>query len=175
MTPDDIADPLRPIQHLSDELRDTLHLHQGGPRDIAPEILILLETYRWMQGADPAAPILTRDLVSLCHYLDALAQAEPEAIHLAEAPSIDRWCAAVVDDLPVLVGVVTGHPQLRPGARTVTSPLLRIDPEAGWARTFSRYYRLGRHDRAFLIGLQAEGQLRPQTRAFEIPGLKGWA
>jgi hypothetical protein len=174
MTPDEIIDPLRPMQHLSDTLRNTLHPHQGGARDIAPEIPILLGTYRWMQGSDPAAPILTRDLVSLCDYLDALAEAEPEAIHLADAPRIDRWCAAVIADLPVLVGLVTGHPRLRQGARTVTSPLVRIAPDQGWARTLSRYYQLGRPDQSVFTALLAEGRLHPGALRFDIPDLGGW-
>lgn len=173
MTPDEIIDPLRPMQHLSDTLRNTMHPHQGGARDIAPEIPILLGTYRWMQGSDPAAPILGRDLVSLCDYLDALADAEPEAIHLADAPLIERWCGAVVEDLPVFVGVVSGHPRLREGARTVTSPLIRIAPSEGWARTFSRYYRLGRPDPSVFFALLAESRLRSGARRFEIPGLGG--
>ena len=174
MTPDDIVDPLRPVQHLSDALRDTIHLRPGAQRDITPDIAQLLGTWRWAQGVDPAAPILARDLVSLCDHLDALAQSEPEPIMLADAPRIDRWCAAVVDDLPVLVGVVTGHPRLREGARTMTSPLIRIAPGEGWARTLSRYYRLGRPDRAVLAALRAEGRLRADAQFFNVPIAGGW-
>jgi len=174
MTPDDIVDPLRPLQHLSEALRDTIHLRPGAQRDIAPDIAQLLGTWRWAKGVDPAAPILSQDLVSLCDHLDALTQAEPETIVLADAPRIDRWCAAVVDDLPVLLGVVTGHPLLRECARTMTSPLIRIALDKGWARTFSRYYRLGRPDPSFFSALLAEGRLHPGARRYDIPGLGGW-
>ena len=169
MTPDDIADPRRPLQYVTDGLR------VGTLTESDPGIAPLVRTHRLLNGTGPFDAILRQDLLDLCDHIDSLAAAVPDPSTFETSPRIDRWCGAVVDDLPVLVGVVTGHPQLRQGARTVTSPLLRIAPEAGWARTFSRYYRLGRHDRAFLIGLQAEGRLRPQTRAFEIPGLEGRA
>lgn len=174
MTPDDIVDPLRPVQRLSDALRDTIHLRPGAQRDITPDIAQLLGTWRWAQSLDPAAPILARDLVSLCNHLDALAQAEPEPIMLADAPRIDRRCAAVVDNLPVPVGVVTGHPRLREGARTMTSPLIRIALDKGWARTFSRYNLLGRPDRAVLAALRAEGGLRADAQFFNVPIAGGW-
>ena len=56
MTPDDIVDPLRPLQHLSEALRDTILLRPGAQRDIAPDIAQLLGTWRWAKGVDPAAP-----------------------------------------------------------------------------------------------------------------------
>ena len=67
----------------------------------------------------------------------------PTAADLADAPIIDHWSLALRPE-PSLVGVVSGHPsigQLRPGA---TSSLFAFAPDLGWARTWNRYYRLGR-------------------------------
>ncbi|WCQ99110.1 DUF6634 family protein [Paracoccus aestuarii] len=68
----------------------------------------------------------------------------PKPEDLAQAPLAELWIALVKDgtDLPVLWGYVTGHPLL--GDRFIrTSPLIGLSREAGWARTFSRWYRLG--------------------------------
>jgi len=43
--------------------------------------------------------------------------------------------------VPHLVGIVLGHPLLRDG-EIWTSELLTYDPERGYARTLSRFYRL---------------------------------
>lgn len=41
-----------------------------------------------------------------------------------------------------LTGVVSGHPEVGPGP-VVTSGLYYLDPIAGYARTLSRWYKLG--------------------------------
>ena len=168
MTPDDIADPLRPLQYVTDGLR------VGALTEIDPGITPLVRTHRLLNGTRPFAAILRRDLFDLCDQIDSLAGAVPDLSALETAPCIERWCGVVVEDLPVLVGVVTGHPRLREGARTVTSPLVRIAPSEGWARTFSRYYRLGRPDQSVLTALLAEGRLRSGARRFDIPRTGGW-
>lgn len=45
-------------------------------------------------------------------------------------------------DYTILYGRVAGHPTLR-GPALKTSPLLRLNVAAGWARTVSRFYHLG--------------------------------
>jgi len=105
---------------------------------------------------------LTGCSAAFCDHVEALTAAEPDAATLAAAPRIDRWSAILHRDAVCLLGRVTGHPRLRPGARAITSPLLRIAPAAGWARTWSRTYRLGREDRTFLFDMIADGRL-PQT------------
>lgn len=169
MTPDDIFDPLRPMLYITDCLRT------GKLTEFDPGIAPLLLTHRLITGANPFAEVLRQDLRDLCDRIDTIAGTVPEPSTLADAPRIDRWCGAIVDELPVLVGVVTGHPRLRHGARCITSPLVRIEPDKGWARTFSRYYRLGRPDRSCLTDLLAEGRLRPDTRAFDIPASGVWS
>lgn len=168
MTPADITDPLRPLLYITDSLRT------GTLTDADPGIPPLMRTHRLMTGANPFATILRQDLRDLCDRIDTIAGTVPEPSTLADAPRIDRWCGAVVDDLPILVGVVTGHPRLRQGARCTTSPLVRIEPDEGWARTFSRFYRLGRPDRSCLTDLLAEGRMGRDARPFDIPTSGGW-
>lgn len=70
----------------------------------------------------------------------------PEELAGSETPVLDRWLRAA-QFAPCLVGESTGHPLL-PGRnrRIYTSELLLIDADHGWARTRSRWYRLGRPD-----------------------------
>ena len=77
---------------------------------------------------------------------------EPTDTQLAEAPVIERWR---VTSRPAycLIGEVTGHPLMTgAGRRIVTSDVVLIDGERGWARTKSRWYRLGIHATAKLDG-----------------------
>jgi len=63
---------------------------------------------------------------------------------LATAPLLDPWQVAVSSRAPatILLGIVTGHPRL-PDGPVETSVLLALDPQGRWARTLSRWYRLG--------------------------------
>ncbi len=65
------------------------------------------------------------------------------ADRLRGAPFLDQY-APVVSPLGLqLVGQVSDHPLL--GSRTIiTSQLWFADPDGGWVRTLSRFYRLGR-------------------------------
>lgn len=67
----------------------------------------------------------------------------PTAADLADAPLLDNWAFVMVGQT-TLVGSVSGHPRMgdRPFMRT--SALFAIDPHQCWARTWSRFYRLGR-------------------------------
>ncbi|MCJ8141059.1 DUF6634 family protein [Falsirhodobacter halotolerans] len=78
--------------------------------------------------------------------LRAIAAAEtgPSEADLAQAPVLSDWKAAISPGLHVMLwGEVTDHPLLGTASIT-TSQLIAIDAEAGWARTASRWYRLGR-------------------------------
>lgn len=67
----------------------------------------------------------------------------PAEAALADAPLINDWILGVSSGHGVhLVGIVTDHPKLGSGLKR-TSMVLALDEEAGWARTISRYYRLG--------------------------------
>ena len=63
----------------------------------------------------------------------------PTEIDLETAPLLDFW---EMDTAPV-VGVVHGHPLLQ-GLVIRTTDIQVFAPELGWARTLSRFYRLGR-------------------------------
>ena len=82
-------------------------------------------------------------LESLVSDLDHLGSGGmPTAEVLEAAPLLDPWCLGTCM-LPCLVGGNTGHPTLR--RRFVqTTEIWALAPELGWARTLSRYYRLGR-------------------------------
>lgn len=43
----------------------------------------------------------------------------------------------------MLQGVVSGHPHIKDGALVATSPLVVLAHDKTWARTLSRFYRLG--------------------------------
>ena len=74
----------------------------------------------------------------------ATAEAGPSEADLADAPVLSDWKAAISPGGHVMLwGEVTDHPLLG-NASIHTSQLIAIDPEAGWARTASRWYQLGR-------------------------------
>ena len=92
---------------------------------------------------DAVTPALTAKLRSLAHDLDRIAvAAAPTAAELAKAPLLVDWRIVLSLSGLALTGFAAGHPLL--GARAiVTSPLWVLDPELCWARTLSRFYRLG--------------------------------
>lgn len=98
---------------------------------------------------DTALLIAAADIArlrKLCADLEAIIGGwRPSAADLNDAPLITTWRHAVVlSPDPVLTGTVTRHPRIAEGRPTLTSPLYAIDAQAGWARTLSRFYRLGR-------------------------------
>lgn len=66
----------------------------------------------------------------------------PSSDSLAMAPLIDGWAEAV-RTVTCLIGRMHGHPTCR-GSLSVTTDVWVWAPELGWARTMSRFYRLGR-------------------------------
>jgi hypothetical protein len=94
--------------------------------------------------SDPDRP--PESLADIQHVLTRIAAGDaPTASELAGAPRLADWMPMrdPQNGLPVLFGQVTGHPRLGSGRWIRTSPLLAISPEAGWARTVSRFYVLG--------------------------------
>ena len=94
-------------------------------------------------GTPPAYEIgECETLRALADDLEAIAAGVgPAASELADAPLLQGW------DLDIrtvrsLSGVVDGHPRFPPGRRVRTSELFATDGRT-WARTLSRYYRLG--------------------------------
>lgn len=73
-----------------------------------------------------------------------LGRSLPEAIAGNEAPVLDRWILAR-RTVPCLIGLATGHPTLPGQERLIcTSDLWLLSRDHAWARTLSRWYRLGR-------------------------------
>lgn len=68
----------------------------------------------------------------------------PEAMAGDDAPILDRWILAK-RAVPCLAGLSTGHPELTGQNRLInTSDLWLLSKDRSWARTLSRWYRLGR-------------------------------
>ena len=74
----------------------------------------------------------------------------PTSQELEEAPLIDNYKIDIVAR-PVLIGHAYNHPRL--GTASIhTTELWAIAPTLGWARTWSRFYRLGFPDDEFAKG-----------------------
>lgn len=103
----------------------------------------------------------------------AAAEAGPTEADLAIAPVLSDWKAAISPGGNLMLwGEVTDHPLLGTTSIT-TSQLIAIDAEAGWARTASRWYRIGRsHDslEAELTKSLNEKNTEPAAIRFTLPG-----
>ena len=74
--------------------------------------------------------------------LEMVARGEfPSEQTLSSAPFMDFWRTAL-RPVPCLVGVCGDHPRLN-GPMITTTDLWMFAPDLGWARTLSRFYRLG--------------------------------
>ena len=93
------------------------------------------------------ATSLAQDLAELIR----TGQPSPEA--LATAPMLDLWLHTK-RTTSALAGRVDEHPLLGHRRLIRTSDVFAIDPEMGWARTWSRFYRLGRNAAAFRETIQ---------------------
>lgn len=83
--------------------------------------------------------------VDITDALGALSEAErgPTPEDLADAPYLNPYrLEDHGDGIQHLYGRVEGHPSIDDPYVT-TSPVLAFDPDASWARTRSRWYRLG--------------------------------
>lgn len=90
-------------------------------------------------------PHLARDAMkhwALASDLERIARGEhPGPDDLRDAPVLFEW-RVIIAPIPHLVGVVLGHPKIADGRMCRTSALITINPDIGYARTFSRFYRL---------------------------------
>lgn len=66
----------------------------------------------------------------------------PDADELRHAPLLTEWRLCLAPG-PHLVGIVHGHPVIPDRHVCRTSELFTLDPKSGYARTRSRFYRLG--------------------------------
>jgi hypothetical protein len=85
---------------------------------------------------------LFRDLERLTEDLRKLRAGDgPSQRTLQACPVINQWSFGFLP-APCLVGAVSGHPILD-NSNIHTSELVIIDRDKRWARTWSRFYRLG--------------------------------
>jgi len=135
---------------------------------LSPCLKLLFDIYSEKHLYQPTRVGMPR-LVDLLDELERLSTIQPDLEDLRDAPILDRWSAGIgADGCARLFGRVTGHPLIREGARIYTSPYLQLNQTSGWARTWSRYYRLGRYDRGFLGELIIDGVVGPSTRSIKL-------
>lgn len=99
----------------------------------------------WNWGPGPFTDLAgnARKLRALADDLDRIALGQhPQAADLQSAPTLSDW-GLVLSQPTHLVGIVHGHPEIADGRICRTSALVMLDPPAGYARTLSRFYRLG--------------------------------
>ena len=70
-----------------------------------------------------------------------IADPDPEGANI-DAPWLDQWTPVLRGAQLSLAGNVEGHPALGK-TQIVTSPLIHVSEGDQWARTLSRWYRLG--------------------------------
>ncbi len=166
------------VQHEASPLQPYLEIIEGIP-PVTPIAMIdlgsaqqrirkhpalgpLLQTYladRSLGGQGGSIGDGAFDATLVLSWIRDLSHQRPSVGELSAAPLLESWCPIVEDDVPLLVGRVSGHPHLREGARVRTSPLMNLQPKAGWARSCNRFYRLGFYDPSFLKTLQKDGRL----------------
>lgn len=103
-------------------------------------------------------------------HLDALCSHQPSQEELEISPELCRWVLVCRDgsQTPFLVGYALGHPDLRWGARISTSPVFQLQPENGWARTWSRVYLLSEYVPGTLLEMQRDGVISAKVRLISM-------
>lgn len=101
-------------------------------------------------GADPLE-MADRMACAARDLTDLAAGKPPDPAALSEAPLLRRW-GVIRSSGFVLTGQMFGHPNIIDGHTGITSSVLAINREQGWARTLSRFYLLGSPS---LFGLDA--------------------
>ncbi|MGE8131663.1 DUF6634 family protein [Methylobacterium sp. NPDC080182] len=66
----------------------------------------------------------------------------PDEMLLKDSPILYGW-KFFFRPVPHLTGIVHGHPILSDGRMCYTSQLITLNPDRNYARTLSRFYRLG--------------------------------
>jgi hypothetical protein len=87
---------------------------------------------------------LARELEKLTIDLRGLVEGRPPSQQdLQTRPLLDGWTFSFLP-APCLVGAIDQHPMFATRPHIHTSELVLIDPHRQWARTWSRFYRLGK-------------------------------
>ncbi|MBB3952919.1 DUF6634 family protein [Aureimonas jatrophae] len=101
---------------------------------------VILPSAGWSDELDQEIERSAELLRDLRHLRD---HTTPPRSVLERAPLLDGWSPAI-RSVACLVGRPHGHPRLSGRRPAATSPLRVISLEDGFARTESRFYRLGR-------------------------------
>jgi hypothetical protein len=95
-------------------------------------------------GPFPELARRARKYRRLADDLERIARGEhPTDLDLRDAPYLIDW-RLHFHPLPHLIGTVLGHPIIEDGHICRTSELATFDPLAGYARTYSRFYRIAK-------------------------------
>jgi hypothetical protein len=106
-------------------------------------LLMLLFNHRDEPSADFAGEM--ERMAALVADMESIHRGVPPQVMAGDdAPILDRWVLAM-RTVPCLAGLSTGHPELVGENRLIgTSDLWLLSKDHAWARTLSRWYRLGR-------------------------------
>lgn len=162
---DDYIDPYRPF---GDEVDTLIALHDDASPDwtlkqFTPCFRHLLEDYVERYLSLPVSE-QEKHVRQFLEYTAQLGSVSPTPVELDQAPVLHGWCAALLGSTPFLLGRSTGHPHLRWGARTRTSPLFQIAPDRSWARSWNRFYALDGYASEVLFQMQADGVVSPAVQ-----------
>lgn len=168
---DDFIDPYRPF---ADELDTLIALHDDASpdwtlRQFTTCFQNLFEDYVDRHLNRPASE-QERYVGPFLEHAERLSSVPPTQAELDQAPLLHGWCAAALGTTPFLLGQVSGHPLLRWGARTRTSPLFQIAPDHSWARTWNRYYALDGYTPEVLFRMQADGVVASDVQLIRVDG-----
>ncbi|WP_367277105.1 DUF6634 family protein [Nitratireductor sp.] len=94
-------------------------------------------------GRDERFELQLQRLKTLVADMEAVQQRRMQKALPEEAPILEQW-APTCRPAPCLTGLSTGHPRLVGADRSIiTSDLQLLSSDQTWARTTSRWYRLG--------------------------------
>ncbi|WP_420505992.1 DUF6634 family protein [Nitratireductor aquimarinus] len=94
-------------------------------------------------GRDERFELQLQRLKMLVADMEAVQQRRMQKALPEEAPILEQW-APTCRPAPCLTGLSTGHPRLVGKDRSIiTSDLQLVSSDQTWARTTSRWYRLG--------------------------------
>ena len=165
--PEDIPRAHLPLVEAFEDLDEAFHVYQDGmtARNIPVALQPAWRSFLSARHDTPDSPSAMGpgSVRAFRDHLFSLMTTAPEAATRARAPTLDRWCVIRSRGDCLLIGRVNGHPLLRENARATTSPLFRIAAADGWARTWSRIYRLLAPDPSFFLDLQRDDRLPPCT------------
>ncbi len=116
---------------------------------------MLTYLFRFLDPAliTPDLPLRLRQLADDCERLQMNHSAPPQL--LQNAPMLENWMPTLTAEGLHLVGQASDHP-IHGSRPVMTTQLWWADPEGTWARSLSRFYRLGHPaDRETLHRVQA--------------------